>query len=130
MTANERKKTSEGNYKVTFIETMSRRPSHASVTGLRRGSLADSSKAKRVSLKDGTLGNLGNSRLASVTEIKEGDVFYKTEKIYPSIPEHAEDIYITLARWPKETRTGSIISINRDDTATPTENNPGYDRDR
>ncbi|XP_053396619.1 androglobin-like isoform X26 [Mercenaria mercenaria] len=109
---------------------MNRRPSHASVTGLRRGSLADQSKAKRVSLKDGTLGNLGNSRLAALTELKEGDVYYKTEKIYPSIPDHPEDIFITLAKWPRETRTGSIISINRDDTATPSEINPGYDRDR
>lgn len=98
---------------------MSRRPSHASVTGLRRGSQADVSKAKRVSLKDGTLGNIG-SRLNALSELKEGDVFYKTERIYPSIPDHPEDVVITLAaRFAREARTGSTAGINRDETATP-----------
>lgn len=109
---------------------MSRRPSHASVTGLRRGSQAEASKAKRVSLKDGTLGNIGAGRLTSLSELKEGDVFYKTEKLYPSIPDHPEDVVITLAaRFARETRTGSNAGINREEASTPSEN-PGTDRDR
>lgn len=108
---------------------MNRRSSHASISGLRRGSLADPNKAKRVSLKDGTLGNVASSRLGALTELKEGDIYYKTERIYPSIPDHPEDVSITVVKFPRETRTGSIISINRDDTATP-EINQGYDRDR
>lgn len=106
---------------------MSRRPSNASVTSLRRNSVIDPGKNKRVSLKDGSLGNVG--RLASLSEIKEGDVFYKTERIYPSIPDYPEDVLISVTRWSRDGRTGSIISINRDDTATPSEGF-GHDRER
>lgn len=109
---------------------MSRRSSHASVAGLRRGSQADALKAKRVSLKDGSLGASTAGRLAALSELREGDVFYKTERIYPSIPDYPEDIVITLAaRNARETRTGSIAGINRDDTATPTESS-AVEKDR
>lgn len=109
---------------------MSRRASHANITGIRRGSIIDPTRAKRVSLKDGTLGYLGPGRLAGVAEIKEGDVYYKTERVYPSIPDHPEDVYVTTAKWSHETRTGSIGNINRDDTVTPSDIGHGYDRDR
>lgn len=109
---------------------MSRRSSHANLTGLRRGSVAEPNKAKRVSLKDGTLGILGLGRLTAAAEIKVGDVYYKTERVYPSIPDHPEDVYVTMAKWSRETRTGSIVGINRDDTAAQSDLGSGYDRDR
>jgi len=108
---------------------MSRRPSHASVTGLRRGSQVDASKTKRVSLKDGTLGNI-SSRLGSLSDIKEGDTFYRIERIYPSIPDHPEEVVITVAtRFAREARNGSIAGINRDEAGTPSEG-PTTDRER
>ncbi|KAL4233260.1 hypothetical protein ACF0H5_007944 [Mactra antiquata] len=106
---------------------MNRRQSNASVASVRRGSVIDPNKAKRVSLKDGTLGNLG--RLTSLSEVKEGDIYYKTERIYPRIPDHPEDVIISVARWPRDSRAGSIAGINRDETSTPSEGQ-GHDRDR
>ncbi|WAR07045.1 hypothetical protein MAR_017003 [Mya arenaria] len=109
---------------------MNRRPSHASVQGLRRGSLADPSKAKRVSLKDGTLGAPGMSRLAALVELKEGDVFYRTERLYPSIPDHPEDVTVTLAnRYTRDSRTGSTVGLNKDDSMASVDG-PVFERDR
>ena len=108
---------------------MSRRPSHASVTGLRRQSLA-AGQGKRVSLKDGTLGAMGLNRLNALAEIKEGDTFYRTERIYPSIPDYPEDVTVSVARWQREPRSGSTMSTSRDDVSTPSDNSPSYERDR
>ncbi|XP_052244735.1 androglobin-like isoform X7 [Dreissena polymorpha] len=112
---------------------MSRRSSHANVTALRRGSIADAANkgAKRVSLKDGTLGNNLTSRLAALTELKEGDVFYRTERLYPSIPDHEEEVIVTLAaRAARDSRTGSIAGITRDDSASTLDGAFAVERER
>jgi len=110
--------------------TMNRRASYTPASTHRRGSLAEAAKQKRVSLKEGTLGTLGTARLAALSEIKDGDVFYRTERIYPSIPDHPEDVLVTVAaRTTRDTRTGSIVSLGKEDSLAPGEG-PESNRDR
>ena len=32
------------------------------------------------------------------SQVKEGDIFYKTVRIYPSIPDHEEDVTVTITK--------------------------------
>ena len=107
---------------------MNRRASHANVS--RRQSMVPDSRGKRFSLREGSLTGAGTGRLGTVSDVKEGDTIYKTERLYPSIPDHDEDVSIAVARWQRETRSGSTMSLSRDETATPSDNSPGHDRDR
>lgn len=109
---------------------MSRRPSHANVNTLRRQSVAQDGRGKRFSLKEGSLTGAGAGRHGPITDVKEGDTIYRTERLYPSIPDHPEDINISVARWQRETRSGSTMSLSRDETSTPSDNSPAHDRDR
>ena len=109
---------------------MSRRASHANITNARRQSVVPDGRGKRYSLKEGTLGGGGASRLSTVADVKDGDTIYKTERLYPSIPDHPEDITIAVTRWQRDTRSGSTMSLSRDETATPADNSPGHERDR
>ena len=109
---------------------MSRRASHASVGVSRRQSVQDA-RNKRFSLREGSLTGAGvANRLATINDVKEGDTIYRTERLYPSIADHPEDIHIAIAKWQREPRSGSTMSMSRDETATPSENSPSHERDR
>ena len=102
----------------------------------RRGSVIPSSNkkptqvgGKRVSLKDGNLLVPQGNRL-SLGDIREGDVYYKTVNIYPSLPDAQEEVIVTIAKAGKEPRSGSSAGnyvsesrrgsmLGRDDTASP-----------
>ena len=110
---------------------MSRRSTHANVGVTRRQSVAQDGRGKRYSLRDGSLtGAGGANRLGTINDVKEGDTIYRTERLYPSIVDHAEDIHISVAKWQRETRSGSTMSLSRDETATPSDNSPSHERDR
>ena len=111
---------------------MSRRASHASVGASRRQSVQDA-RGKRFSLREGSLtGAGGANRLGTINDVKEGDTIYRTERLYPSIADHPEDIHIAIAKWQREptARSGSTMSMSRDETATPSDNSPSHERDR
>ena len=109
---------------------MSRRSSHANISGTRRQSVASDGRSKRYSLKDGSAGGPGAGRLGTISDVKDGDTIYKTERLYPSIPDHPEDVTVSVARWQRDTRSGSTMSLSRDETATPSDNSPAHERDR
>jgi len=78
----------------------------------RRGSLylaggRKDQQKKRVSLKDGTLTVGPSLRYTSFSDIKDGDVYYKTVHIYPSLPDVPDEITITVAKTAREPRSGS-----------------------
>lgn len=81
----------------------------------RRGSIMPNGKKgsvdsrKRVSLKDNTLSpNLAvfHRFNGSVNDVKDGEVYYKTVHIYPSIP-NSEEVTVTVARHARDARAGS-----------------------
>ena len=111
---------------------MSRRAANAGISGFRRQSIVDS-KVKRVSLKDTSLGT-GIGKLVGLAEVKDGDTFYRTERLYPSIPDHPADISVSVTRcsqsYARENRSGSTVSLaGRDDATTP-DIVPSENRDR
>ncbi|KAK3097866.1 hypothetical protein FSP39_014000 [Pinctada imbricata] len=84
---------------------------------------------KRVSLKDGTLVVPSWSR-HSLGDIREGDVYYKTVNIYPSLPDNQEEIIVTIVKPGKDPRAGSSAGnhavesrrgsfLGRDETSSP-----------
>lgn len=110
----------------------------------RRGSMIPASrksvdmKGKRVSLKDN---NLGVPTLHRASEIKDGDIYYKTTHMYPSLPDNPEEITITMVKSAKEQRSesrndsrrGSVLSErgSRDDASSPHgRDSPAHERDR
>jgi hypothetical protein len=73
-------------------------------------------RSKRVSMKDGSLapGNHGAvGRLGSVSEVKDGESYYKTTRIYPAFPDYPEDVMITVARMSQVPRAGSSADSRR-----------------
>lgn len=82
------------------------------------------------------------SKISSLDQIKEGDVYYKTSRIYPSIQDHAaeDDVILAVTRpadltkespvlapsaqgntkKSADSRRGSVLhQVSRDEIATP-----------
>ncbi|KAL3881175.1 hypothetical protein ACJMK2_027632 [Sinanodonta woodiana] len=112
---------------------MSRRPSNASMAVGRKFS---DPRTKRMSLKDNALGIPGYTKLFPLPDIKEGDSFYRTVRMYPSLVDSPEDVFLTIAKMQKENRTGSSAEsrrgsmMGRDETSTPTDSPSHQDKER
>ncbi|XP_033740802.1 androglobin-like isoform X8 [Pecten maximus] len=82
---------------------------------------------KRVSLKDGTLTGPSMRVSGSLGDIREGDTYYRTVHIYPSLPDSPEEVTVTVSKIGREPRTGSSAdkaesrrgSVLSDRTASP-----------
>jgi hypothetical protein len=65
------------------------------VPGLyKKSNTLDQSKRRQSSLKDIPSGKTTQDLLP----IKDGDIYYKTERIFPSIPDHIDDIIWTVTK--------------------------------
>ena len=112
---------------------MSRRSSLTPTAAGKR--LSDPRYGKRVSLKDNTL-SVPSSHRQSLGDIRDGDTYYKTVRIYPSVSD-IQEVTVAIAKSgiqslgsaTAESRRGSMYSESRAVSPMPGSISPMPGRD-